>query len=210
MALLSWYQHQIKWAINRFHEMHIRVNTKPHLLVSYPESICNLAITQLAVSCLLYLSTSPDGVHNDQSRPLIGCWDPELASDWSIQTQEVGVHPSPGQMVHFESLTLSYIWCRYKLRFPVTTEKLNVMRDWLTLWHLVLLTNQRPVWTLWWPMRGQEMVRITFPAWCHESERGERMLWRVRKWILLSQDINISKYHTGWQSDQKSHQGTGN
>ena len=72
MALLSWYQHQIKWAINRFHEMH-RVNTKPHLLVSYPESICNLAITQLAVSCLLYLSTSPDGVHNDQSWPLIGC-----------------------------------------------------------------------------------------------------------------------------------------
>ena len=50
-----------------------------------------------AVCCLLYLSTSSDNVHNDQSWPLIGGWPPGLASDWSMQTQEAGVHPSPGQ-----------------------------------------------------------------------------------------------------------------
>ena len=62
----------------------------------------------------------------------------------------------------------------------------------------VTMTNQRPGY-------GQDDI-----SGLVSRERGERMLWRVRKWILLSQDIDISKYRAGRESDQKSHWGAGN
>ena len=190
MALLSWYQHQIKKKLSLIDSSKCVESTKPSFPVSYPGSICNLApvsavfpsLTRLSpVSCICQQALTMFTMTNAglwladgaQYSPLIG----QCGHRKRGCTLHLGL-TSRWRLCWADSL-LSAIWCRYKLRFPVTTEKLKMWRerDWHCdiLWVIVNWPIRGQCWPIrgqCWPIRGQDRVRMTFPAWCHE--RGVR------------------------------------
>ena len=73
----------------------------------------------------------------------------------------------------------------------------------------IVMTNQRPVWSSWWPMRGQKMVRLTFPAWCHEWEGWEDVV-ESEKMDFIEPGYKYIKISHWPAIGPKSDRGTGN
>ena len=183
MALLSWYQHQIK-TVSLIDSSKCAESTKPSFPVSYPGSICNLApvsavfpsLTRLSpVSCICQQALTMFTMQNAgfwladraQYSPLIG-------QSWH-RKRGCTLHLSlTSRWCRADSLSLSAIWCRYKLRLPVTTEKLKMWRE--RDWHCDIL------WAMInWPFRGQ--------CW--------PMQWEARLWSGWHFRLGVTR--EGWE-----------
>ena len=178
MALLSWYQHQIK-TVSLIDSSKCAESTKPSFPVSYPGSICNLApvsavfpsLTRLSlVSCICQQALTMFTMHK--------LWLAVGAQYWPLIGQSW--HRKRGCTLH---LSLTSRWCRADSLHYLMSLQIKVSGNhWETEmwrerdWHCDIL------WAMInWPIRGQ--------CW--------PMQWEARLWSGWHFRLGVTR--EGWE-----------